>query len=357
MKKDLSKYIKQIAFSVFFLQLLVFSSCSGVIFHTIRDEVKLADAVVSGDCQNIIRYKDSIYVSVGKIKTRNVSSELVTKKTKLTGFSSPSGEVFQIAADSSNLYALSMTYEKDDDGFNSASKRTLWTYNGGKWKSIWSKPYNEDYETILFCTNTSSEANRHAYFRYGKSVFELSGEELGENGMATGSADNSTVPTASSKSCTVLGSTVYFSSANAMASNESPDSESTCIYYSDGDKVYYSKDGSNWESSDLGCDTIYSLAVTSDYLLAGTYSGIVHTPLTDWAPSSGTADFSSNADSTLSSYYEIPALLVIDSSKPELAATIFATCLTSSTSASLNNVGLWSYFPNSSGGKGEWNRE
>ena len=138
-----------------------------------------------------------------------------------------------------------------------------------------------------------------------------------------------------------------------MASNETLVDDSTYIYYSSGDNVYYSSDGSAWTSVDLDCDTIYSLCITSDYLLAGTDGGIVHTPLSDAIPSSGTADFSTNADSALSTYYEVYAIMVVNPADAETSATIFATANTSSTSASLNNVGLWSYFAS----EGEWNRE
>ncbi len=352
MKKNLFRNIKLFAVLSGCLPLLF--SCHGVIFDTIRDEVKLADAVISGDIQNIIRYQDDIFVSTGKISYRSVNSEVADKKIELKSFQSPSGHIYSLAADSSNLYAASVTIEEDDDGYNVGTKRTLWCYNGTEWKSIWTKPYNKN-DAILFCTNSPKPENRHAYFRYGSTVYELTGEELGETGMTIGSAeeDNSTIPTASTKSCTVLGSTVYFSSSYSMASNETPVSDSTYIYRSKGDSIYYKTADSDWASSDLDCDTIYSIAITKDYLLAGTDSGIVHTPLTECIPSSGTADFSTNADSTLSSYYKIPYLLVLDSSLTELQASIFASCVTASTSASLNNVGLWSYFATT----GEWNRE
>ena len=371
-------FFKNIKFPAFLLSLLpLFFSCHGVIFDTIRDEVKLADAVISGDIQDIIRYKDDIYVSTGKISHRSVSLTndingktekecqaakevfvaAADQKSELKSFSSPSGYIYSLAADSNNLYALSVIIEEDDDGYNVPTKRILWCYTAteegkeGSWKEIWSKSYDgsKDDKAFLFCTNTLHESNRHAYFRYQKTIYELKGEELGDTGM-----------TSDINSCTVLGSTVHFSSAYAMTSNEtSEDDESTYIYRSSGDTVYYSTDGESWTSVDLNCDTILSLAITKDYLLAGTASGIVHTPLKADSndkyaiPSSGNADFDTNADSTLSSYYEVPALLTIDSSKSEKDATIFATCLTSSTSASLNNVGLWSYFAT----EGEWNRE
>ena len=370
-------FFKNIKFPAFLLSLLpLFFSCHGVIFDTIRDEVKLADAVISGDIQDIIRYKDDIYVSTGKISHRSVSLTkdingkteeecqaakevfvaAADQKSELKSFSSPSGYIYSLAADSNNLYALSVIIEEDDDGYNVPTKRVLWCYTAtedgkeGSWKEIWSKSYDgsKDDKAFLFCTNTLNESNRHAYFRYQKTIYELKGEELGDTGM-----------TSDINSCTVLGSTVHFSSAYAMTSNETSKDESTYIYRSSGDTVYYSTDGNKWESVDLNCDTILSLAITQDYLLAGTASGIVHTPLKadsngkNAIPSSGNADFDTNADSTLSSYYEVPALLVLDPFQKEISATIFATCLTSSTSASLNNVGLWSYFAT----EGEWNRE
>ena len=370
-------FFKNIKFPAFLLSLLpLFFSCHGVIFDTIRDEVKLADAVISGDIQDIIRYKDDIYVSTGKISHRSVSLTkdingkteeeckkegevfvaAADQKSELKSFSSPSGYIYSLAADSNNLYALSVIIEEDDDGYNVPTKRILWCYTAteegkeGSWKEIWSKSYDgsKDDKAFLFCTNTLKESNRHAYFRYQSKIYELTGEELGDTGM-----------TSDINSCTVLGSTVHFSSAYAMTSNETSKDESTYIYRSSGDTVYYSTDGKYWESVDLNCDTILSLAITQDYLLAGTASGIVHTPLKadsngkNAIPSSSNADFDTNADSTLSSYYEVPALLVLDPLQKEISATIFATCLTSSTSASLNNVGLWSYFAT----EGEWNRE
>lgn len=352
MNKLISRNIKFLV--VFAFSMYLFSSCHGVIFDTIRDEVELADAKISGDIQNIIRYNDGIFISTGKIKSRSVADKLADIKITFTDFPSPSGYIYSLAADASNLYALSANITEDDDGYNIVSSQTLWCYDGSNWSSIWTSLYNKDLHTVLFCTNTIKKENRHAYFRYGTFVYELAGTTpLGTNYMTTGTQDRSTTPVITVSSCTVLGSTVYFSSSYAMTSNETSTSDSTYIYCSTGDWVWYSSDGSTWAYASLSCSTIYSLAVTADYLLAGTSDGIVHTPLVSNVPSYGNASFSTNADSALSSYYEVPALLVLDPLQKEISATIFATCLTSSTSASLNNVGLWSYFATT----GEWNRE
>lgn len=358
MKKYISKFLT-LAFAAFgTFSFLLFSSCDGVIFHTIRDEVELADAKLSGDIQNIVRYKDEIFVSTGEIWHRDTSD---TKKD-WASFTNPSSKyVYSLAADSANLYALTVSLEEDDDGYNVAKTRTLYCYDGSSWTQIWSQSYSKSVYAILFCTNSPKEANREAYFRYGSTVWKLDGTTslTADNTFPTDSTDNSTTPTTGVRSCTVLGDEVYFSSAYAMASNETKDESSTCIYRCDSSTIYYSKDGSSWSSANLGCDTIYSIGITKDYILVGTKSGIAHqkwsstfTP-TGGAPATGTSDFDTNAASTLSSYYEVPTILVVDPAQAEKAATIYASSITSSSSASLNNVGLWSYFAS----KGEWNRE
>ena len=122
MKKYISKFLT-LAFAAFgTFSFLLFSSCDGVIFHTIRDEVELADAKLSGDIQNIVRYKDEIFASTGEIYHRDTSD---TKKD-WASFTNPSSKyVFSLAADSDNLYALSVSLEEDDDGYNVAKSRTL----------------------------------------------------------------------------------------------------------------------------------------------------------------------------------------------------------------------------------------
>ena len=357
--------------SIFFGLLVapLFFSCDGIIFHEIRNEVELAEAKLSGDIQSIIRYKynneECVFVATGEIYYRSVDESLVDKKITFSNFSNPDGFVYAIAANKDYLYALSVKIEKDDDGYNVATNRTLWVYDTseGTWNSIWTASYDKNATVILFCTNTPQDATRDAYFKNGSDIYHLTDKTLPEKMDLTSGEDNSPVPASSARSCTVLGTTTYFSSAYAMVSNQTGNKDSTYIYRSDGKSVCYSSDGNDWTSVSLGGDTIYSLAVCKDYLLAGTYSGIIHTK---WSsrdsddsnslpavPTSGNQDFETNAASTLSSYYEIPAVLVVDPTQNEKTATIFASSITSSSSASLNNVGLWLYFLS----EGKWNRE
>ena len=355
---------------------LFMSSCDGVIFSDIRKEVELADAKISGDIQSIIRYtyngKEHIFVSNGEIYHRSVETSVVDSKIDWQTFSNPTGFIYALAADSSYLYAASVVIDEDDDGKNVGKTRGLYCYKDGSWEKIWSASYSST-DARLFCTNTPQSANREAYFRYGTSVWKLDGTKAlttdstdtdNNTPMTTGDNDNTTTPTTGVNSCTKLGSTTYFSTAEAMTSNETKkesntNPESTMIYRSSGSSVYYSTDGKNWTSVDLDCGTIQSIAVTTNYIIVGTSEGIAHqtwaTPAspTGGIPNSGNTSFSTNATSTLSSYYTIPALLVVNPSEGEYSATIFASSITSSTSASLKNVGLWSYFPTT----GEWNRE
>ena len=109
----------------------LFSACDGVIFDEIRKEVKLADAKIAGDIQNIIRFKyenvECVFVTNGEIRYRSVEDDVVDNKgIGFSDFSSPSGYVYSIAADTDNLYAMSATIEEDDDGYNAVTKRTLY---------------------------------------------------------------------------------------------------------------------------------------------------------------------------------------------------------------------------------------
>lgn len=364
------------AFSCFF-----FLSCNDVIFDEIRNEVKLDDAKVFGDIKSIIRYtlngEECIFVADGKdILYRSVAGDTVGQKIDWKELPFSSTTVYDLAADAEYLYAFSLSWGEDEDGYNVPITRSVWcSADGSNWEMIFEEPYSDRTAAILFCTNTIKAENRHAYFRIGSETYELSGatkkEELKPFSVeknsdyicsskkvdgAASEEQNSFAP----KNCTVLNGEVYFSSASAIASNETADTDATHIYYSSGDNVYYSSDGTAWERVDLNCDTIRCMATTNDYFYAGTTEGVVHTP---WnpekhgVPSNGNSDFSNNANSALSSYYEIQSILVVNPEEKERECTMFASLdfegSTSSSSANMKNIGLWSYYPFRS----EWNRE
>lgn len=365
----------------------LFSACDGVVFHDIRKEVKLDKAKISGDIHNIVRLTyngvEHVFASNGTIYYRNINADSnvgeVTIDTKI-GWSDdieiPDDYAFSLAADTTYLYAATIEIDKDDDGYNVPKSRSLWCFDttSKSWTRIYTAKYSSSLSFILFCTNTPKPDHRRAYFRYGTSVWQLSGttllttdnkmaaKEKLETGETIDSFDNTTTPTYATKSCAYFNGDVYFSSSEAMATNETLENDATYIYRSLTDNILWStepSDKSKWTTVNLNHKSILSIALTANYLLAGTTGGIIHTPLkadasgTKAIPNAGHVDFTTNADSALSSYYDVQAILVVNPSKDETAATIFATAETSSTSASLNNVGLWSYFSS----KNEWNRE
>lgn len=348
------KYLFTISLSVF---LFSFLSCNDVIFADIRNEVELDDSTISGSIVSIVRYKDDIYVANGEIYHQPASSTSSSWRELAT----PGTSVYQLAADSDNLYAVSLSYEDDDDGYNVADKRILYKYDGSKWTTLLTMDYTSNY-FFIFCTNTPKKDHRKAFLRYGSSVYDLASvteNSTSVSGWTEITADSVTVLGSSIgdiKSATYLGK-VILSPYRASTSNETEDDDATYIYTASGETIYYSKDAESWSSVSPADEDILSMGFTKNYMLLGTDEGIEHVEIKDDVPSGSTSDFNNNAQSALSSYYMIEALLVADPSQNEDNTPIFASVefdgSSSSTSATLENVGLWAYYPN----EGEWNRE
>ena len=193
-------------------------------------------------------------------------------------------------------------------------------------------------------------------------------ETYASTDLSSGTDDDDEKSTGA-KSCAYFNGNYYFSSSLAMATDESADADATYIYYSSGDIIYYSADGTISDGKfadyvDVGCSTIYSMSLTKDYLYLGTADGIEHVAFEKdendeptRVPTSSTSDFSTNAASALSSYYEVNCVLAIDPTRSESANAIYGTSVfsgsPSSTGASQSNVGLWAYFSS----RGSWNLE
>jgi len=376
------------------------ASCQEVIFDTIRDEIALDDAQITGDVNSIVRFlvkdmeittsttaddgtvttttttedHECLFVQNGTIWMKDVN-EAVASGAGTAGVTSgtwskvsqPASNIIKLAADSTYLYALAAPTESDTDdtGENIETGRAVYYTDdplAGSWTAVdfgdsYGSTISTSYSVNLFCTNSPQSANRHAFVNIGSlAVFELDGGTATDitSSTAYSYASASTITAgavpAGAKSATVLGSAVYLSTGYAMTSNETYDTESTYIYWSDSDDLYYSADGSTTASVEPG-DTIYSLAYTADYMLTGTDEGLVYVTLTDNVPGS-TADVT-NADSTLSSYYMVPAVLALDPGLSALAGDLYGSTTFSGTSASFSNVVLWGYYAS----RGKWNCE
>lgn len=386
--KKLSKSI----ISVFiFSAISVFTSCNGVVFDTIREEVKLSDAQIQGTVHSLIRVTDSsdlkeyLYLSANPVVwKKNVDEALKNGGTDSTDYttsehghwsttSRPGNNYVRLAANhNGEIYSLSsIVKEVTDDGEMEEISRELKYLDTSDKDAVWQTVTFDD-ESItseislassIFCTNTPKYENRYAFVRIDGKIYKLEGgkatliEESSEYNFTSG--DNSTSIYSSARGVSTFdGSTFYFTETAAITSNESYNSDATMIYYASGTTVYYRAAGdSGWTSVSCDSSDIRSIAVTKDKLLLGTTSGLDNTALNEGKPTGSATTISANATSTLSSSYTVPILLTIDPTKSDTATDIYAASNfegnPSSTSATRKNASLWSYYP----ARSKWNRE
>lgn len=386
--KKLSKSI----ISVFiFSALSVFTSCNGVVFDTIREEVKLSDAQIQGTIHSLIRVTDSydkkeyLYLSANPVVwKKDIDNAVKNGGTDSTDYttsehghwsttSRPGNNYVRLAANrNGEIYSLSsIVKEVTDDGEMEEISRELKYLDTSDKDAGWQTVTFAD-ESIsskissassIFCTNTPKNENRYAFIRIDGKIYKLEGgkatliEESSEYNFTSG--DNSTSIYSSARGVSTFdGRIFYFTGSAAITSNESYNSVATMIYYADSTTVYYRADGdSKWTAVSCDSSAIRSIAVTKDKLLLGTTSGLDNTALNGGKPTGSATTISANATSTLSSSYTVPILLTIDPTKSDTDTDIYAASNfegnPSSTSATRKNASLWSYYP----ARSKWNRE
>lgn len=386
--KKLSKSI----ISVFiFSAISVFTSCNGVVFDTIREEVKLSDAQIQGTIHSLIRVTDSfdskeyLYLSANPVVwKKDIDNAVKNGGTDSTDYttsehghwsttSRPGNNYVRLAANrNGEIYSLSsIVKEVTDDGEMEEISRELKYLDTSDKDAGWQTVTFAD-ESIsskissassIFCTNTPKNENRYAFIRIDGKIYKLEGgkatliKESSEYNFTSG--DNSTSIYSSARGVSTFdGRIFYFTGSAAITSNESYNSVATMIYYADSTTVYYRADGdSKWTAVSCDSSAIRSIAVTKDKLLLGTTSGLDNTALNEGKPTGSATTISANATSTLSSSYIVPILLTIDPTKSDTATDIYAASNfegnPSSTSATRKNASLWSYYP----ARSKWNRE
>lgn len=399
--RQFSKYIA-VSLLVFIAALL--SSCDGVIFDTIRDEVELTDAQVSGDVYSLARHtaadsREYLFVTLGKIFKKDVNEATTSGNgtdldEEAKGYStSDVGNWTQIekpgkiavtisssynsASSKSELYLLSLNWESvDSDGENEPIDWTLYwsendgetwtvcTYESGDNVVVSASSYSQ--KSSVFGTNSVQKEHRAAFANLKGTVYRLNGGVATEISSDTASYIYDSDSESNLRSVSTFdGATFYFTTSYAMTSNETYSSDATILYYASGSSVYYRKaSDTDWSSavSVSGISSINSIAYVSGRLVAGTSSGLDNAVLGTTGdnldiPTGDSGTISANATSTLSSYYEIKTVLAIDPSKTDTATDLYASTdfdgTSSSTSATFQNVGLWAYYPE----RGKWNRE
>ena len=352
----MKKILKTLALSLLFIPFI--AGCKAPVFYEIMRDVAPEEATVNGVITSITRYQSD----TEKLVTFS-SDGLIWKDANGTSHgqwscfpdsNQLSGKIIKTAADSSNLYVVTITFHEDvEKGLNLPDAATLWCYdnNNEKWSKVSTLEELLPGNFNIFCTNDFDNSKRSAYLRIDNKVYKLNGTNFPTSEKTTGNYNS------------VVSGDIFFESTASVKNGN-------YIYWGEGSKLYYSNNTSDPKGNkelalDAGTD-ISCLAVTSDSILIGrgdfsnsliSKGGIAKTSLTNGIPGNSLESFSTNATSQLASVYQIYTLLVADPEQTELEASIYASMgfkgSGSSTSVSYDNIGLWSYYPT----RGNWNRE
>ena len=373
-KKNISAFLLALA-------VLLFSSCQEVVFDNIRKEVQLEEGKIAGDIRSIVRYGDYFYIANGGIYFKNKDWHFYgVWFPSQTPTTSKTDHVLKLAADQNYLYALvGISVENEKEGENIGIAKSLYySTDGSNWTLIKALgtdgviPYEKKYPlyTYLICTNTINPANRKAYIIFNStqfpelnSAYELNGENVKELELADLTTELNPIggdkPFSNafiiSRSCVWYNGKVLFFNSNAATTNETAASPATMYYYGNGSFICWG--GASVNTVGIACKSVpVSMGVTSDFLLVGTDSGIVHHLFTNGIPGDS-FPFVTNAAATLSSAYIINSLLVAYPELSETQTPIYASQVYmgngSADSAQFDHVGLWAYYPE----RGNWNRE
>lgn len=339
-------------------------SCQDEIFYEINKEVKLTDSYLGGDINSITRLGDFLYLQNGKVYFKEAKSSSDTGITD-GGWSKypyqPRGTISNIVSDGSYLYVMATEWTDDDhygaDGYEIEARRTIYCSKGFDDNGLptgWSvvetgtstlPNVGDSADTYavssIFCNNarkadgTQDKDNAHAFARlYDKSkgwgIYELKDGKKSEQPL-DGVSPN-------------ICAAAYNGSKDVFTTQ-------TCIVAGPDGKLYTP----TAETDTTGVDSsALSLGVAGNYIIAGTTKGIKLYRIS----SDGIHDdeFKNNASSTLSSYYEVPVVYVLDPSAPDDRSTDIYASLNykgNSSNALQNHRCLWAYYPR----RGSWNRD
>ncbi len=341
---------------------LLFTSCFDPIFYDINQEVELNSSQIDGDVNSIARFGDYLITQNGYPWYKSASSTTNGEWHKMASIPD-GGTVWKIATDADYIYAISKTYEEDTDSSSDYEgeliQKSMHIYCmdtvDGEWEEVDVSSLG-DYPVVLFGADSTTEANRHAYFRMYSSSSSLTGKVYELNGTSTPTevTASTTGLTTSTVAAACYNGTVYFSDYPAITADD------TYLYWANtSDTIYYGTSLTATGSKDVDCADILSIAVTGDTLLLGTKSGAYHVSKnTDGSiTSEASSSFDTNARSILSSYYYIWVVFSLDPMANEEDGTLYAsTTYKGSASASAtywDNQCLWAYYA----GRGNWNCE
>lgn len=360
----MKKFIKITAVICSLAASLFVTGCNDVIFAEIREEVKLENAQIKGDVRSIVRFDDKLWVQNGNIYSKDIYTDgELTREHNWQKMKNPETTskkhfryVNKLAADDSYLYAqLSRIDYDENDGENEATNSSIFcTTDGISWEKVTIAEKTAFAPKTAKIFSTNQETGNEAYAKISDKLYKLNGTSASE--ITTPDYLEGTTDIASIKSCIKFGGKTIFSKANALVT------DGTNLWNSNGTYIYHRTDASETgtKSKDMG-GSVLSIDYSNDYLVVGTTDGLKYC-VRESDGKTGNVESLFNSESTLSTYYDVYAVLVTEHSKDVAKTIVYGTTTfqdsPSSTSAETKNCGLWSYYeyrPN--GNSGKWNKE
>lgn len=152
---------KTVLLSGFLAISFIFFGCPQVtMLGQIDKETKLEEAVIKGLVGSVVYFKDNLYACDGNIYVKNADAVRGWSKVD-----APSGHIVKLAADGTNLYAMSVT----TDNANKTTKQLHTTTDGKKWDKVSiTLASGEEISTIFdtgsaFNADSASGTNSTAY--------------------------------------------------------------------------------------------------------------------------------------------------------------------------------------------------
>ena len=384
--------MKKILFTIIsaIFAISTFTSCNDPIFPTIRNEVALEEAQISGFINSIVRYKDELYLQNGRI-FKKPQSESTHGKWVLDKSSTISDlyydyyeqsfygtYIVKLASDQNYVYALCYDFaKKDNEGLNEVkdiylyykTNSTDWIKSTGtlqteltkiaaNYTNLEDKSYEMTDKTktvTILCTNTPQESHRFAYIKIGTKLYQLDGTEISEINAEN---DNSEIVSAM-----YINGNTYFFKHLACGTNETATTDATRGYYADGKNLHYFLASEVAAEQHAKIETkseknIISLAISKDSILLGTNeNGVRRVLLDSEGIPSETTTYISNSAEIMCMPYIVRTLFSTYPEKTEAENTLYSSLefrwTETNSGAQYSNIGLWAYYPE----RGNWNRE
>ena len=152
---------KTVLLSGFLAISFIFFGCPQVtMLGQIDKETKLEEAVIKGLVGSVVYFQNNLYACDGNIYVKN--ADAVRGWSKATA---PSGHIVKLAADATNLYAMSVT----TDNANKTTKQLHTTTDGKTWKLV-TLASGEEISTIFDTGSAQSTYTAYIEIKNGETV-------------------------------------------------------------------------------------------------------------------------------------------------------------------------------------------